>query len=243
VTVRPPGARPLVLAHRGAAAVAPENTLPALARAVQLGADGVEIDVQRTSDGVLVLVHDDDWQRTTGVAAPVRTTPWARVRTLDAGSRFGAAFQGTPPPTLEAALALLPAGTVVDVEIKSPAADPDLGRAVLAAVQQHVGRLRLLLASFDHDCIESLAATAPGVECALLAATVLEPRPGRHQALAYEAVLAVPQHVERVHRAGGMVFAWTVDVAEAAQRLAALGVDGIITNDPGGVLAALAALG
>lgn len=226
-------ASPLVLAHRGGAAVAPENTLPALVRALQLGADGVEVDVQRTCDGMLVLVHDDDWRRTTGFAGSVRGTPWERVQELDAGGWFGPEFRGTPPPTLAAALELLPAGTFVDVEIKSPALDPDLGRAVLAAVQPHCDRLRILLTSFDHGCIESLAARARGVECGLLSTTLLEPRPGQHQALAHAALLADPQHVQRVHRVGGQVLAWTVDVPALALELQEIGVDGIITDDPG----------
>ena len=240
MTLRPVAGAPLVLAHRGAAAVAPENTWAAIARAIDLGADGVEIDVQRTSDGVLVLVHDDDWRRTTGIAAPVRTTPWERVRAFDAGSWFGAEFRGTPPPTLQAALEQLPDATFVDIEIKSPERDAGLGAAVLAAVRPHAARLRVLLTSFDHGCIESLAAAAAGVECGFLSDTVLEPRPGRwHQALAHAALLAQPAHVERVHRAGALVFAWTVDDPAVARRLAELGVDGIITNDPGCVRSAL----
>lgn len=239
MTVRPVAGSPLVLAHRGAAALAPENTWAAIARALDLGADGVEIDVQRTSDGVLVLVHDDDWRRTTGIAALVRATPWERVRTFDAGSWFGADFRGTPPPTLQAVLEQLPDRTFVDVEIKSPERDAGLGAAVLAAVRPHAERLRLLLTSFDHGCIESLAASVVGMECGLLSDAVLEPRRGRHQALAHAALLAQPAHVERVHRAGACVYAWTVDDPAVARRLVELGVDGIITNDPGRLRVAL----
>ena len=213
--------------------MAPENTLPALVRAMELGADGVEIDVQRTADGVLVLVHDDDWRRTTGVAAPVRATRWAEVQTFDAGVWFGSAFRGTPPPTLQAALERLPDGSFVDVEIKSPELDAGLGEAVLAAVQAHRSRLRLLLTSFDHDCIARLAAVAPDLEYGLLDRIRPEPRPEcKHQVLAHESLLEEPAHVARVHGCGGRVFAWTVDDPALGRALAALGVDGVITNDP-----------
>ena len=224
---------PLVLGHRGAAAQAPENTLPALELALRLGADGVEVDVQRSADGVLVLVHDTDWLRTAGVARRVRELPWAEVCRLDAGAWFGPRFRGVAPPRLEAALESLPDGTFVDLEIKSPEDDPGLGAAVLAAARPHAERLRFLVTSFDRHCLEALLPRATGIALGLLSQALPEPGgPLQHQALWAPALLEKPEHVERVHRAGGQVFAWTVDDVEVARRLQEVGVEGIITNEP-----------
>ncbi|HZM14547.1 MAG TPA: glycerophosphodiester phosphodiesterase [Candidatus Krumholzibacteria bacterium] len=231
---------PLVLGHRGAAAQAPENTLPALELALRLGADGVEVDVQRSADGVLVLVHDTDWLRTAGLARRVREVPWGEVRRLDAGAWFGSRFRGVAPPRLEAALESLPDSTFVDLEIKSPEDDPGLGAAVLAAALPHAERLRFLLTSFDRDCLEALLPRASGIALGLLAKALPDPGgPLLHQALWAPALLEKPDHVERVHRAGGQVFAWTVDDPEVAQRLQDLGVEGIITNEPGKICKSL----
>lgn len=222
-----------MIAHRGASARAPENTLPALQEALRQGAAGVEVDVQRTSDGVLILVHDDDWRRTTGHAGRVRETPWDEVQRLDAGSWFGADFAGVPVPRLETALEHLPPGCFVNLEIKSPHLDAGLSDAVAAAAAPFKQRLHFLLTSFDTSCIERLAAKTD-LACGILADRVLGPRPGvPTQSLHYAAILARPEQVERVHAAGGLLLAWTVDDARVAAELRDLGVDGIITNDPG----------
>jgi glycerophosphoryl diester phosphodiesterase len=229
-----------VIAHRGASARAPENTLPALQEALRQGAAGVEVDVQRTSDGVLILVHDDDWLRTTGHAGRVRATSWDQVQRLDAGSWFGADFAGVPVPRLETALEHLPPGCFVNLEIKSPHLDAGLGDAVAAAASPFRQRLHFLLTSFDTGCIERLAAKTD-LACGILADRVVETRPMvAHQSLHYAAILARPEQVERVHAAGGLLLAWTVDDASVACELRGLGVDGIITNDPGRIRKELA---
>ncbi len=222
-----------MIAHRGASTRAPENTLPALQEAVRQGAAGVEVDVQRTSDGVLVLVHDDDWWRTTGYSGRVRETPWGQVQRLDAGSWFGKDFAGVPVPRLETALESLPPGCFVNLEIKSPQLDVGLGAAVAAAASPFQQRLQFLLTSFDKGCIESLAETTD-LACGILAGQLVAPlKRAASQSLHYAAILARPEHIGRVHAEGGLLLAWTVDDAAVAAELRDLGVDGIITNDPG----------
>ena len=109
----------LVWGHRGAMDFAPQNTLPSFALAVEQGADGVELDVQLTGDGVLVVFHDARVDRLTDGGGPLAALPWSTVKTLDAGSHFGPAWRNTRIPTFEDVLAALPPGLFVNVELKT----------------------------------------------------------------------------------------------------------------------------
>jgi glycerophosphoryl diester phosphodiesterase len=223
----------LILGHRGASRQAPENTRVALERAIQLGADGVEVDVQRAADGTLVLVHDDDWLRTAGVVADVAATPWSEARRFDVGRWFDASFVGTPPARLEDALEVLPPEALLNLELKAPRRHPGLGMDVLAALRHRAKRPRVLITSFAWECIDALVGIDPDIELGYLGTEAL---PGggavKTRALAYTALLEQPEIVSEIHGTGGRIFAWTVDDLQLAKRLADLEVDGLISNDP-----------
>jgi glycerophosphoryl diester phosphodiesterase len=224
----------LVIAHRGASGLAPENTLPALQLALDLGADGAEVDVQRTSDGVLVLVHDEDWRRTAGHAGAVRGTPWATVRGLDAGGWFGGTFRGVAPLRLDEALAFVQGRMLLNVEIKSPERDPGLAAAVVDAVRRHRAGSQVLLTSFDHACIDALANASPDLAFGYISECAVERSHPRVTTLSLAADLVVhrPELLAAAHAQGRRVLVWTVDAVETALQLAASGVDGILTNHP-----------
>jgi glycerophosphoryl diester phosphodiesterase len=223
-----------VLAHRGASGLAPENTLPAVQRARDLGVDGVEVDVQRTSDGVLVLVHDDTWMRTAGLDAAVAATPWEAVRGLDAGSWFGSEFAATPPPRLDDLLVLARAGLFCNLEIKSPEKHPGLGDDVVAAVRRSGAGANVLMTCFDAGVVETLARAHPDLAFGYLAAQPpLRDDPAvRAQSLLADWILREPGLVKAAHAAGRKIYSWSVDDPATWRRLARLGVDGIITNHP-----------
>lgn len=111
--------QPQIFAHRGANAVAPENTLPAFEKALEMGVDGVELDVQATADGELVVLHDFSLERTTTGAGALRSHTLAQLAAIDAGVRFDDAFAGTPIPTLEQVFDLVEDRCIVNVEIKN----------------------------------------------------------------------------------------------------------------------------
>lgn len=111
--------RPLIVAHRGASYLAPENTLAAVRKAWQLDADGVEIDVHLSADGRVMVMHDANTLRTCGVALDISATDSARLRELDAGKFKGAQWQGEPIPFLSEVVATIPDGKFLVVEIKS----------------------------------------------------------------------------------------------------------------------------
>jgi hypothetical protein len=113
----------LRIAHRGASGSLPEHTRPAFERALDLGVDMIELDVQLSRDGVLVVLHDLDLQRTTGVAGAVRTRSFAEIKTLDAGGWYGAQFSGQPVLSLDEVIDIVGTRARLNVEVKAPVID------------------------------------------------------------------------------------------------------------------------
>lgn len=243
----------LNVAHRGASEVAPENTLAAVRRAVALGADLVEVDVRRTRDGALVLMHDATLGRTTNVARvfPDRG-PWRvgdltydEVAILDAGSWKGSEHEGEPVPMLEEVVELLRGTrTGLLVEVKEPRAYPGVMADVAATLRESAVRTRhagvsptrLVVESFDIAAMKELKTLDPSLTVGLLGA----PARANLPALGTWADQVNPHHraadasyVDRVHAAGMECLVWTVNRRQAMQRALGLGVDGVITNRPG----------
>ena len=239
------------IAHRGASAHAPENTLAAITHAVELGCDLVEVDVQRTRDGVLVLVHDLDLARTTDVAGVLpHRAPWRvgdltyhELLRLDAGSWFSPAYAGERIPTLEQAIDLLRGSdTGLLLEVKKPARHPGIEADLATALQRFPGFVRaaaaegrLVVQSFDHGAMRRFARLRPDVPVGLLGRPPVR-RLGR---LARWAAQVNPSHrvvnqayVAAVQAVGLDCLVWTVDRRDDMRRMLDLGVDGVITNRP-----------
>jgi glycerophosphoryl diester phosphodiesterase len=227
---------PLVIAHRGASQVAPENTLPAFRRAIAMGAGMIELDVQRSADGALVVIHDDDTLRVAGGAGgPVAALSLAELRRLDLG--------GASIPTLDEVLALVrDAGISVNVELKAPGIEAD----TVAAVQASGLRDAALLSSFDREALARVRALDPAMRLAVLMGTdMYHPLVRLREAYPLPILRrlgAVAWHphyrllnraiVRAVHRAGYRVHVWTVNQPAMMRRMLRLGVDGIITDEP-----------
>lgn len=231
--------KPLVLAHRGASAYAPENTLAAFQRAFEMGADGIELDVSLTRDGVPVVLHDDTVDRTTNGHGAINQLTLAQAQQLDASNRMDA-YRGEKIPTLEEVLRAVSARGLVNIEIKSRALRADgVEMAVLAAIE-NTRAPRVLISSFNPLALYRMKGLDPRVPRALLYA----PNLPIHLRRAWLRPLAQPtalhphysmvtrDFVEWAHRAGYHVNTWTVDDEAAARRLMECGVDAIITNKP-----------
>jgi glycerophosphoryl diester phosphodiesterase len=235
--------RPLVLAHRGASADAPENSLAAFRLAGEQGADGVELDVLRCASGEVVVFHDDDLERLTGRRGAVRDTTYAELAELDLGG-------GERIPLLSEALAAC-AGLLVNVELKAPstwaarARDDGLAREVATLIAPH--RERVLVSSFDPLLLHRFHRAQREVPIGLLFAhdQWLPLRRAWAEALVHptalhpEAMLVDAPAIRAWRARGRLVNTWTVDHPAEARALAALGVDGIITNRPAVVKAVL----
>ena len=163
----------LVVAHRGAAGHAPENTMLAYQLAVEMGTDAIELDVHLTADGKLAIVHDDTFERTTGDASAVRTMTLEEIRQLDAGATFTAgdgshpfAGKGLTVPTLDEVLAWLPEGIGLAVEIKAREAVDLTLETLRGTPVQEAGLLSVI--SFDEQAIDEVHAQAPEIPTGLL---------------------------------------------------------------------------
>jgi glycerophosphoryl diester phosphodiesterase len=243
--------RPLVLAHRGASADAPENTLAAFTEAVAENADGVELDVMVCGTGEVVVCHDDTLVRLAGLDVRIDQTPLERLRSIDVGSRFDPGFRGERIPLLSEVLATLPEGMMINVELKSERAnDHGLARKTAALLASDSGRHPIVVSSFSPLELARTRVYAPRARTGLL----FEPESRlllRHGTLAYAVANTSvhPEHtqctlasVRRWHERGYAVFTWTVDEAEEIGRLCRAGVDAIITNRPRSTLLAIQAL-
>lgn len=239
-----PRSGPEVVAHRGASADAPENTLAAADEALAQRADAVEVDVQRTADGHLVLVHDATLARTTDVArvfptralAPVGSFTLAELRRLDAGSWFSPAFDGERIPTLGEFADRLRGRADLLVELKDPARHPGVEKEV--AHELDGPRPGVVVQSFDHDVMRTFAEVAPGVPAGWL----FDGRPTAAQlddAAAHGVTQINPSFrvvddalVAQVRARGMQTGVYTVDDPGDMRRIAATGVDRIITDRP-----------
>ncbi len=236
---------PLVFGHRGASASAPENTLPAFQAALDQGADGVELDVQLTADGVPVVIHDDTVDRTTDGRGPVAARTLEELKRLDAGARFGAAFAGTRVPTLGEVFELARGRLLVNVELKTDdVRDHGLEQRVVETIGHHGMRDQVVLSSFNPVSLWRLRRLEPSLPRGMLYAPD-QPRYLRERWLAPLVrpdamhpgrTLATRAHVESLRADGFRVNVWTVDERSEVSRLVDLGVDGIITNRPSDVV-------
>src|SRR5512138_2488396 len=156
------GRGPLVLGHRGASADAPENTLAAFRLALEQGADGVELDVWRCGTGEVVVGHDEDTLRVSGVALRVPDAPLAELRALDVGAWKGEAFRGERMPLLSEVLEAFPRA-VVNVELKSSGGDLRLAGATARVLARGAAAGRVLVSSFDWRLVVAFRLAAPEV--------------------------------------------------------------------------------
>ena len=238
---RPDVNRPLIFAHRGACRVAPENTLPAFEAAIRLGADGVELDVQYSSDGGLLVFHNPSLEATTNGVGRLTSHTLEELRSLDAGSFFGPEFAGVRIPTLDEALDLLNGKLLVNVELKAlDRTTGGIGADVVKAVRARDMQDQVVISSFNPMALRKAKGAGPEIECALLLAPDLPGwtrsgmtrRYSRADSLHPETPMVDEAYMIRARKEGLPVRVWTVNDESEMHRLASLGVDAIITDAP-----------
>jgi glycerophosphoryl diester phosphodiesterase len=229
----------LRIAHRGAAGTRPELTRPAFERALEIGVDMIELDVQLTRDGHLVVLHDRQLGRTVAGAGPVRERTLAELQALDAGAWFDPRWAGATVPSLEDVLAWTAGRAELNVEIKSPPADWGSTAEALLTLLDTSGRLeRTIISSFQMGALAEVQARSRTARLGVLWQTTdLEPMWAEAQVL--EAVSVHPLwslvdegFVDEARRQGRQVIVWTVNDADTMAELVALGVTGVISDFP-----------
>lgn len=233
--------RPLNLAHRGASKVAPENTLPAFEAAMRQGADGVELDVQYSSDGGVVVFHNPTLDKTSTGTGRVSAHTLEELRALDAGSWFGPEFAGTRIPTLDEVLDLLRGKALINIELKAlDALKSSLGADVVTTVQNHGMTDQVVLSSFNPFVLRGAKRAGPEIECGLLLApdlpgwmrSGLMRRHSRADGLHPDLPMVNAAYMVRARKLGMPVRVWTVNEDADMRRMIELGVDAIITDAP-----------
>lgn len=251
-------ASPIVYAHRGASLELPENTLEAFGLALEVGAHAIETDAHMTRDGRIVLSHDATGERMAGVSRAIADATLAEVLTWDVGARFVPrrpstfdARQRFRMPTLEAALEAYP-GVVFNVDAKQTS--PDMIPALVRAISAARAEDRVRIASFSTRNLARVRSLGYAGETSLSPSEVARIMFVPQRALrwlrvdglaaqvprsAYGVSFARQGAIDRFHMLGVRVDFWTIDDPAEAERLFAMGADGVITNDPRGMCAAL----
>jgi glycerophosphoryl diester phosphodiesterase len=227
--------RPLaqVTAHRGHARAAPENTLNAMRKAIDSGADYVEMDVQLTADGKVVLLHDRDLKRVAGKSRRLDELSLEEVQQLDVGSWFGPAFAGEHVPTLEEVIALCRGKIRLNIELKFFGPDRRLTQKVADIVRETNLEADCLITSLNYDALLETKRINPRLRTGLIVAHAL----GDIHRLDVDALSVRVDFLSKdvlrsAHRLGREVHVWTVNDARQMTRLMKRGVDNIITSDP-----------
>ena len=240
---------PRLIAHRGAKANAPENTLAAFACAREEGATWVEFDVKLTADGVPVVIHDETLERTTDGRGAVRAKSLAELKQLDAGGWFAPAFRGERVPTLVDALDLFARLDMgFNLEIKPcPGREVETARATIAVLDAHWSDRcpAPVLSSFKAEALTAVRDLAPRYALGYLAEKL---RPGWVETAGRLGCKTVhpgwraltEAHIAASKAAGFPLLVWTVNEPARARQLLAWGVDALITDNPGDLAAALA---
>jgi len=233
----------MVIAHRGASDEAPENTLPAFLRAVEVGSDGIETDVHATRDGHLVLMHDPRLDRTTDGSGSIAESTLAEIRALDAGSWFDQSFKGTQVPLLGELLQACGHAIPIVIELKCDGVEA----RVVAEVNRYKSSLcGITYTSFQLDRLIALKSVDPEAACGYLI------RPEANESVRADELLALginqicpkangltAEAVRTWRQAGLSVRAWSVRNEERMRRCASIGVDGFTTDFPARALKVL----
>ncbi len=255
--------RPLIFAHRGCSSLAPENTMASFKLARTVGAPGIELDIHLCASGELVVIHDDNLKRTTGLDKPVEEATWDEIRSLDAGSWFGPAFAGERVPLLEEVLDEFIPGTYIDIELKSRRRGQDpLPRAFAKMLKEREAALRashpeagelwswITVSSFNPLTLGAFKKEASEYATSIIWCNDAELPAYLHQGEGRwisrcDYLKPIHDKATRLSHAflSGVgrrpMVPWVVDDGDLARKLIARGCAGVITNRPQDIVGAL----
>ncbi len=226
-----------VTAHRAGPRPAPENSLSALRAGIDAEAEFAEIDVQKTLDGKVVVLHDKDLRRLAGVARPIREMTYAEVRTLDFGLHALPEYHGEPIATLDEFIATAKGHIKLNVELKYYGHDPTLAPDVVAILHKHDFADQVVVCSLDPLGLTEVRRLDPTIRLGyIVSARIGDITRLDVNALSLDHSIATPALIREAHRRGMQVFAWDVDDPTLAVRLIDRGVDNLISDDPAMIL-------
>ena len=222
-----------ITAHRGGAREAPENTLAAFQNAIDQGADWVELDVQQTADGVLVVMHDANLKRTTGLDKEFWQVTYDEIKDLDNGSWFDPAFADQRICTLEEALALCKGKIKLNIEVKPDGHGVDLERKTVDLINAYDMRDQVAVASISYESLAKVKEIDPSMPT-MYDMTLAYGSISSIEHVDYFSVddfFVTQELVDEVQGAGKIIYAWTVNDPANMSRLIDYGIDGLVTDD------------
>ncbi|MBY0094854.1 glycerophosphodiester phosphodiesterase [Priestia aryabhattai] len=231
------------VAHRGASAYAPENTIAAFDKAVEMKSDYIEIDVQRSKDGKLVVIHDTTVDRTTDGSGKVGNLTFKELRNLDAGSWKGEQFTGAQIPTFDEILDRYHGKIGILIELKAPELYPGIEENIAKTLKERnldkPQNEKIIVQSFNHNSMKKINELLPKVPIGVLTSSSADTTEQALQEFSTYADyfnpsygIVTPDLVNQVHSLGMKIGSWTVRSQEAADFLLDVGVDAIITDYP-----------
>jgi glycerophosphoryl diester phosphodiesterase len=225
----------LVTGHRGASGLAPENTISAMLKAIEVGSDYSELDVQETSDGVLILLHDNSLKRTTGLEKNIWEMDYASLNGLDAGLWYDAKFKGEAIPLLETVMDTVRGKMKLNIELKYNKHDERLAERVVELVEKKNFIKECIFTSFNFEAINLVR----NLNKTIKVGYIFSKKPegvdvftADVDLLSVNYKLVDKEFVEKAHANDKEVHVWTVNEPEEMQRLINLGVESIITDRP-----------
>lgn len=223
-----------ITAHRGASVDAPENTLAAFSKAIEDMADVIELDVQMTKDGYIVVMHDTSAYRTTGVLKNITELTLREVKRLDAGYWYSEEYKGEKVPTLEEVLQLAKGKIKLNIEIKTADNSDEVAKKVVKLIQKYSMQDSCVITSFDYSALQAVRSYDEDIEVGYILSVAY----GKFYEIddvdffSVNASFLTKRVVDAIHNSGKQVYAWTVNNDASIKNLTNKGVDNIITDKP-----------
>lgn len=230
-----------IIAHRGASGYAPENTLASIKKAIELGADAIEIDIQMTKDGKLVVIHDWKLDRTTSGKGYIFESTFDYIRSLDAGAWYSKDFKDEKVPTLEEVIELVPKDIMLNIEIKDISrGKKGIEEKMLEILKNYPEKMEsFVVSSFHHNILKRIYKLSPKLKLALLTSSDLiniSNYVSNDEIRCYsyhpEVNLITKEAVNSLKEKNILTFVWTINTKEDFDYLNSINVDGVITNYP-----------
>jgi glycerophosphoryl diester phosphodiesterase len=224
----------MIMAHRGSSIGIPENTMPAFEKAVELHADYIELDVQETSDGVIVVTHDTNFKRCTGYNGNVWQMTYDEIEQLNAANYLGDKYPITRIPSLDSVIQYCQGKIKMNIELKSNGHETHLEESVADLIKKYDMEKQVVITSFTADCLEKFKDLMPDVPCGYIvdiaAGNYVDMKCADFFSVDYKSI--TKNLVALIHSRNKTINAWTVDSSSAMDNMINIGVDSLITNDP-----------
>ncbi len=226
---------PSVCAHRGYSEEAPENTMPAFELAVKNMADSIEIDVQQTKDGTLIIMHDSNFKRTTGLDANVWEVDYEEIKDLDAGSWFSEEYEGVTIPTLEEVLEFAKEHRVqLNIDVKCTGHEVNFVPSIVETIENFNYESSCIITSFEYDLLKEIKLANSEIQTGYLMKAAFHGIADLDyvDAFSINYCFVTRELVDSIHKAGKEIYTWTVNDTNRMNAMVYADVDCIITDKP-----------